>query len=227
MLLENYISNLVLSVTEARAKADMQTAKLAQLYLKDDLLRHFPVPHMRIGEVIMDVPVAVNAAGSFDINYYVSVDETTIEVGRAVGIGYNAKNDDGEYVVLDIDLIHEHINTLKYKVEQSHSLDALPECARRIAYESRSVLMSEGYIGDDNDISPESVSIDVEKVLRKRFILNYDELNSVDVIVESAKLKELPPQSIVNFKLKIIEEGTIWAISKNADGEIETKLIPE
>ena len=227
MLLENYISNLVLSITEARAKTDMQTAKLAQLYLKDDLLRSFPVPHMRIGEVIMDVPVAVNSAKSFEINYNIDFEETIQAVGQVIGFGYKARLTDVSYLVLDIDPIRTYISTLKYKVEQSHSLDALPEYSRKIAYESRIYLIEEGFIGDDNDnidISPESVSKDIEKALRKIFILNDD---IIDVIVESAKLKELPSQSILNFKLKIIEEGTIWAISRNADGKIETKLIPE
>jgi len=47
-ILKDYISALVTSMTEARVNADTFSANVARLYLENDMLRHFPVPRMRI-----------------------------------------------------------------------------------------------------------------------------------------------------------------------------------
>lgn len=52
------VSSLVLSVLSSRVALDQQTAQLALLYERDELLRQFPVPAFAIGEVKLRLPYA-------------------------------------------------------------------------------------------------------------------------------------------------------------------------
>lgn len=57
--LGDYIGRLVAEAANARAQADMETARLAEMYRADPLLRYFTVPRFRLPAVKLSVPVAV------------------------------------------------------------------------------------------------------------------------------------------------------------------------
>lgn len=60
--LSEYLGHLLCEVTRARVMADAEAVRTAARYLGDgsSLLRHFPVPRMRLPELEITVPVVVN-----------------------------------------------------------------------------------------------------------------------------------------------------------------------
>ena len=66
--LNQYIGGLVSSITNARSIADMQAVELAKQYSGNELLQHLSVPRMRIEDIEMTIPVAMNASnfGNFE-----------------------------------------------------------------------------------------------------------------------------------------------------------------
>jgi hypothetical protein len=60
--LSEYLGHLLCEVTRARVMADAEAVRTATAYLGDgsNLLRHFPVPRMRLPELEITVPVIIN-----------------------------------------------------------------------------------------------------------------------------------------------------------------------
>lgn len=56
--LQTAVSSLVLSILKARQALDAETARVAGLYQKDEILRQFSVPAFGISEVTLRLPYA-------------------------------------------------------------------------------------------------------------------------------------------------------------------------
>lgn len=216
-ILKDYIWCLTASVMDSRAKLDAQAAILAQKYLENDLLRHFPVPRMRVGNVTMDVPIAIDSVDGKDID----VDVTTDEIFQIICTECNCTPSASAAGQLR-EHIKSNVQNAKLSVQNSQSLDDLSDYSGEIANGAITIIGTEG-----EDIDIDKLRLAIEDALRNAF------LNSpcnVKVIVESGKLKDESPQSILNLKIQIVEEGMVWAISERKEGEetvIDTKLIPE
>src|SRR2546425_6475217 len=57
--LGEYLGTLLAEITSARLQADLESARIAQLYASHPLLQHMPVPRFRLPNVVLDLPVAV------------------------------------------------------------------------------------------------------------------------------------------------------------------------
>ncbi|MDR1345690.1 MAG: hypothetical protein LBK03_03185 [Bacteroidales bacterium] len=227
-VLKDFVASLVSSITDARVSADMESAKVAQTYLDNKILRQFAVPRMRIGDIVMNVPVAIDfTAGKTAINYRVNLDIAAETVFSAVCFGYNLKVTEVENDRYVSDVLHHDIygivSAFQHDVESYHSLDSLYTRSREIANTSQYTLMA--VFPDVAKIPPATVIPSIETTLRNEFLLT--SIDKIDVLVEASQLKAQLPQTILNLNIKLVEDGMIWAISENEQGSIETKLIPE
>ena len=57
--LSEYLGALLAEVINARLQADLESARIAQLYASHPLLQHMPIPRFRLPNVSLDLPVAV------------------------------------------------------------------------------------------------------------------------------------------------------------------------
>ncbi len=60
VILKDYLGSLVKDLNEARHIADIETARIAEIYANDPLLKHFSVPRMKILETELTIPIAVD-----------------------------------------------------------------------------------------------------------------------------------------------------------------------
>ena len=58
--LGDYLGQLLAEISLARLQADLETVMLAELYAAHSILRTMPVPHMRLPEVELDIPVLIS-----------------------------------------------------------------------------------------------------------------------------------------------------------------------
>ena len=58
--LGEFLGNLVSSISDSRVNSDLHTVRIAKEYAKDELLQHFSVPRMRIENVEMTIPIAID-----------------------------------------------------------------------------------------------------------------------------------------------------------------------
>lgn len=227
-ILKDYISALVTSMTEARVNADTFSTNVARLYLENDMLRHFPVPRMRIGDVEMDVPVAVNSAGSKTTiinkpNLSLVTDKVYADVCNGFGLNIaDVDNNATASKALREDISLE-VAEIGNKIDESNYSEVLKSSSNKIADNSLNILGKHNFSIDKNKVP--AVALQVETTLGKEFVST--NIEDLDVIVEASKLKEFPSNTLLNLKIKLVEDGMQWAISKNDKDEIETKLMPE
>lgn len=227
-ILKDYISALVTSMTEARVNADTFSANVARLYLENDMLRHFPVPRMRIGDVEMDVPVAVNSAGSKTIvinkpNLSIVTDKVYADVCNGFGLNIADVDNNASASKALREGISIEITEIGNKIDESTYSEVLKSSSSKIANTSLNILEKHNFNVDKNKVP--AVALQVEETLGKEFVST--NIEDLDVIVEASKLKEFPSNTLLNLKIKLVEDGMQWAISKNDKEEIETKLMPE
>lgn len=58
--LKDYIGNIYKEITKARVQSDIETVEVAKEYAKHDLLKHFSIPNMRMKNVEITVPIAID-----------------------------------------------------------------------------------------------------------------------------------------------------------------------
>ena len=61
--LGEYLGHLMAELAIARMEADLETVRLAELYAAHPLLRSMPVPHLRLPDVDVDLPVLIDHMG--------------------------------------------------------------------------------------------------------------------------------------------------------------------
>ena len=57
--LGDYLGHLLSEITIARMQADLEAVRVAELYATHPLLRTFPIPHFRLPDVDLDIPVVI------------------------------------------------------------------------------------------------------------------------------------------------------------------------
>ena len=62
--LGDYLGQLMSEVVIARVHADLESVRVAELYASHPLLRHMPIPRVRLPEIQMEVPVVIDGSGT-------------------------------------------------------------------------------------------------------------------------------------------------------------------
>jgi hypothetical protein len=60
--LGDYLGQLMSEIALARMQSDLETVRLAELYAAHPLLRTMPIPHLRLPNVDMEIPVLIQAS---------------------------------------------------------------------------------------------------------------------------------------------------------------------
>jgi hypothetical protein len=227
-ILNEYLSCLVSSVAEARAGADMRSAQIAEAYYKEDgsLLRHFPVPRMRIGNVSMEVPVAIDFTSDKtvlkdDANMAAATEAVFTAICTKCNIKPSMGTAGGNTVA---EKLYRSIKTYIDKLKQDATNSKSPDFLSRTTAEAKEIVGIVNSIPSTTPTRPPvtaAIATEIESTLKTEFLKTM--FNQVDVIVESAKLKERDPQTFIKLKIDIVEEGMEWIVSD--DGK--KRLIPE
>lgn len=60
--LGDFIGAMLSDAMQARVQADVEAIRLAEFYSRDQLLQHLPVPHFRLPDIVVDLPMLVAGA---------------------------------------------------------------------------------------------------------------------------------------------------------------------
>lgn len=231
--LNEYLGGLIASVTNARVMADAQTVAVAEQYARHDLLKHFAVPRMRIGDIELTIPVAIE--GLVDRVEYqlapIGNDRFRTEIYREVcaSIGATdlpllASNDLvaalSEETPALIQLLREDPSDKSFFVFS----DRTTQCFAEIAERHDLFKVMPGI-----EFSRERM---IERLTKRCATLvtgveQKTSLDQLEVVAESHRLREQRAEDIVRIRLKIGEDGMEWQTIEKSDGTIERRLLPE
>ncbi len=227
--LNDYIGSLVSSFTNARIMSDLQTVKVAEEYLKHNLLKHFSVPRMRIDDVEMTIPVAIDEISEKTETEYEPIDNTKFNslVYRELINNLGVTSLPNKLSVKLRSQIAERTHVLEQNIRSSKSLSPLGTYSDEMVLNLREV-HKEIDTGNLN-IKFEVIAKQLEKILSQEIKIHRQikSLENINIVIESHKLREVKPENIIYIKLKISEDGMEWNRAEAQDGQIEEKLLPE
>ncbi len=221
--LKDYLSSLVVGINQARMMADFESAKIAEIYAKDNLLKTFSVPRFRTPDIELSIPVAI---GSLENDYekdYQPVDNVTFNA-----VAYNSLKDFYKTdsfnrkvsttlrsnIATQTDLLEKRI-----KADLNQKEKALVSFSQNIA---KSFIKAV-----DAQINSEQLIEKIQTDLRPHIQPKQVAETSTKVIVQANELREIKPENIVHIKMKLSEEGMEWHKMTTEDGDTDMRLLPE
>ncbi|MFD0725664.1 hypothetical protein [Lysobacter brunescens] len=231
--LNEYLGGLIASVTNARVMADAQTVAVAEQYARHDLLKHFAVPRMRIGDIELTIPVAIE--GLVDRVEYqlapIGNDRFRTEIYREVCASIGAT---------ELPLLASNDLVAALSEETPALIQLLREDPSDKSFFAFSDRTAQRFaeIAERHDLFKVMPGIEfsrermIERLTKRcgTLVTGVEQKTSLDqleVVAESHRLREQRAEDIVRIRLKIGEDGMEWQTIEKSDGTIERRLLPE
>lgn len=227
--LNEYIGSIVSSITDARAMSDIQTVRVAKAYEGHDLLKHFSIPRMRIEDIEITVPVALD-----ELNEKIETEYEPIDNKKFNSIVYKELVNNLGLTRLKADIsqklrdrISKQTQILEQNIRITKDISYLKSFCMDILNVENEIL--QGADGIKGITNIEEAAQYLEKILMQEIKISSQKkvIGDLNVVVEAYKLREHNPENIIQIKIKIREDGMEWDRYEKADGSIETKLLPE
>ncbi|MGL3000390.1 hypothetical protein [Flavobacterium sp. RSSB_23] len=231
--LNDYLGSIVASFTNAKIMSDLQTVKLAEEYAKHDYLKHFSIPRMRIDDVEMTIPIALDEIENISKPPVIGFDSLKINT-----LVYSFLLE--KFGVLKITkepsrLLQtetaKQVGVLEKQIKLANSHDPVSGFSKEIVVYFLRIIEKYALVNKEV-LAKMNIDLfikDLITVVTKEITINkeVEALANLNIVVEANKLRELKSENLIFIKLKISENGMEWSRSENANGEIESKLLPE
>lgn len=231
--LNEYLGSIVSGIVDARVMSDIQAVKVAQEYANHPWLQHFAVPRMRIEDVELTIPVALESLNERSETTFEPLDTDKFRkqaqslVTRAFGIS----NLGAKQKRLLQDTVSLRAKQLDSEMVLTRSLDPVKGFTRSL---SSFLIENAKEFGIEETVAkegfdPDKIHAEVNETLIKGIkpVSEKTSIESLNVVVEADKLREKNPQNMVIIKMKITEQGMEWQQMETSAGKIESKLLPE
>ena len=230
--LSEYLGGLVSNISDARALADLQTAHLAEEYSKHHLLKHFSVPRMRIQDIEITVPVAIESTSKS-----ANTDFDTLDNQSFNKAAYRKLLDTLRFSKLPMNAyrpvtatISKQAKSLETRLKTEDTSIALHDFVRQLLDSTTETLLSERLIKKPfNEDEQKRMEDNLFENLLPELTQKPQEtqLDNIGVIIDTHRLKEFERNNLVFVKMKISEEGMTWHTMEDENGAIIQKLIEE
>ncbi len=226
--LGDYIGLLLSEITIARMKADLEAVRVAELYASHPLLRNMPVPHFRLPNVEVDVPVVIKQ----------------MEEPRA------GESPRGAPTLADMRKAFDKVLTqrlnkesIRLKPEYKKKLNSMFDKMAASLTQPIEIAIDVNRVADELTSAASSMLTEsggpvdptrrpeLEKKLKEATRLEFLKLRKpplgLHVLVTTAEIREAGPNEILTrFQLKITEEAVEWTTIES-DGRKQDRLVPE
>jgi hypothetical protein len=230
--LNEYLGSVVSSITTARLMSDLQTVKVAEQYAQHNLLKHFSIPRMRIEDIEMTIPIAIDQIIEKSEVHYELLDKTKFNLISYEELAKSIRNN----ISLDTsNKLRANISKLTLTLEENllKSSDLAPlanyvnEVVSLILEIQKSIPVTR--INPKININVKELSSNLNKILSTEIkqLKTEGNIENLNVIIEAHRLREQKSENIIFIKMKISEDSMEWHRSENKEGEIETRLLPE
>ena len=223
--LGDFVGQLMAEIELARLQADLEAVRIAELYASHDLLRHFPVPRVRLPDVEIDLPI-VNRATADDVA------ERTFASAEDIAKGFQPAAI--EYLAsIGIELPSRRASTLRRRLllraEPHNQVRGIPvnvsKLSSEFAEETLAILTdAERERFSQRDLT--SHAREIGALVRRRALELQPEPSRLEVGITPEEIRDSGDAAIVTIHLRISEEGLEWT-SVESDGRTVDKLVVE
>lgn len=218
--LKDYVGNIYKEITKARVQADIETVEVAQEYAKHDLLKHFSVPNMRMKNVEITLPVAIDSP---EVRLP-KVGETTVVNSVLKAVGGIVKETEGKKTISPI-----HLRKLKELTKSNTRLLGTTGTGGKLDLETKKLTTFVNKTADNHFaiLKPQLggvSSTNFKKLLNTKVTseiakISKAELERIPVIIETSKLRDVKERdAIMNIKITIEEDTMEWMRDVDDEG---------
>ncbi|AGC77620.1 hypothetical protein LX97_02190 [Nonlabens dokdonensis] len=230
--LKDYLGTLISGVNQARVMADVESAKIAQAYASDNILKHFPIPRFRAQDVELDIPVAIDSFDEQAVEDYQPIDNKSFNSNT-----YRSMKDAAKVSSFSREtskFLNSEISKKSKELEKEMKANESKETAFSKYEEKMTTAFSDAIEMDKLSVKDrEEMITQYRRILKKKVFADVktrqvtNKLENAQVIVEAAKLRDIPNENIVRIKLKLFEDGMEWHTSEDENGDRTSVLTPE
>lgn len=229
--LGDYLGQLLSEISMARMQADLETVRLAELYAAHPLLRTMPVPHMRLPDVDLEIPVLIKASQEPRAGESARGGVALADISRKfdevltqhlVRTGVKLSNAESKKLRAALD---ERLTSTGTPTEVSIDV-------HRIADDlSSTALRVVGELRPTSDIAkpalPPMIAAELREAVRVEFLQLRTPPPRLTVLVTSAEIREAATaENVTRIRLKVSEQGVEWTTTES-DGVRRDRLVPE
>ena len=223
--LGEYIGRLIADVAVGRAQADLESARLAQYYRADPLLRYLSAPRFVVSKVDFSVPVAVVDVSIKPLAAAVTLDETMAILRRALDDELSSLN-----IVLDQgerDAVAQRLDRaqaeLAQDIKSQDSTVYVINVLSAAATEALPARLGKPTSAKSSETPLDAISAALPAMARGAALAAEFQAAGVQVQVTAAELQGAAAGSLLNISLSLTEEGLQWHEDESGDG----RLLPE
>lgn len=229
--LNEYLGSIISSLSTARVMADVQTVRVAEDYAKHELLKHFSVPRMRIEDVEITIPVAIESTQEkldepVDIIKNRDFNSAIYsEVTRSLGMKSLPKEMSTQVRAM----ISESTETLERQLNKSGDMASVNDFSQHISANVKRIATEQKILNEDQEKSEFNIEERIASTATQQInaMAPKKSIGEMNVIAESHLLKEQGAGNIMQIKLKISEDALEWQNSEDNEGNTKSMLLPE
>lgn len=228
--LGDYLGLILSEFTRARMNADIESVRIARLYAGDPMLRTMPIPHFRLPNIEMDIPVIVSDMDDVGADPTPTVsdlpairksfDTVFIKMLEKDKIKITPTNKKKLKSVLDAEFKKMH-----RPVDVPVDIGLIAEKLSKI---SSDLIRKFGYhSGTDGDLLSKKFNAELKEAAISEFGKFYKPLPRLHTLVKTAEIREAgPSENITRIHMKISEEG-FELLKEEIEDESYDRLVPE
>jgi hypothetical protein len=220
--LGDYVGQLLSEISIARMHADLETVRLAELYAMHPLLRTMPVPHVRLPEVDLDIPVLIKAAEQPRVG----------ESARGgLRLGDVRQQFDKVFAAhlskAGVTLSATDQKKVRVAVEERLAVHAVPsETAIDVHRVADDLTAAALRAVQGLNITPANAD-EIKDAVRTEFLKLRTPPPRLNVLVTSAEIREAgTAENLTRLRLKVSEQGVEWT-TVESEGVRRDRLVPE
>ncbi|MEE9441923.1 MAG: hypothetical protein V3V99_04580 [candidate division Zixibacteria bacterium] len=227
----DFLGLILAEFTRARMNADIESVRIAKIYAGDPLLRNMPIPHFRLPNIEVDMPVVISEAEEVGPEESVPTINNLPELQKTFEKSLSKQLRDKGITVsaahkkkLNL-AISKKFKALKLPRDVPLDIDYIAEI---FSDEASRSLVEAGYrIDAEGPTREKRFKEKLKKEVRKEFLKSYRPLPRLHILSKTAEIREAGPDEVVTrIHMKISEEG--FELTKiETEGEFKDILVPE
>jgi hypothetical protein len=229
--LGDYLGQLLAELTIARTQADLEAVRIAELYANHELLKHFPIPRLRVHDIELDIPVVIN-----------KTEDPPTQGSPRGGLPPEELRDrflnvlERELERYSLQIDEKEREELLESIQKTTDRLVRPEYVQvdtNLAADRFTSVFRKSFEHKRHELGPKNVDRFVESIRRAAradFINARIDIPRVVIGATSGEIREQPAEAIVRISLRISEESLEWTyISSDEEdgGDGNFRLVPE
>lgn len=229
--LGDYLGQLLSEITIARMHADLEALRVAELYVSHPLLRTMPIPHFRLPDVELEVPVVIkqmdeprpgkSTRGGVDLKTLRKAFDSALalQLGKS-RIKLSAEQTKNMQALIDAaasdeDLPHE------IAVDTNRVADRFSDAVSKVL---TATVPSEN---SDKLEQIRELTAELRTGVRLAFLKTRVPPPRLSTLVTTQDIREAGAgENVTRLKLRITEESVEWTMVES-DGQMQGRLVPE